>query len=737
MKKIFWKKHNNLTVLIAVSIISVLIPSGLSVVANEGGVSSKGTYSSGNYPSKNITYVSDNGTHHYVEPDSFNGSGAKLTISSGGSSVNVKLYETQEDVDIAIAKGACQNIPCATGASFGLEGPRETWAEQLKNAGNSAGGNGISFDFSDPVALAYATAALTLNGYDVSSMTKEEIEALATSIAKETGGFVSTELIQTTVVKNTTTGEYFYCPGDSQCDAAYAEGFVVTAITDALNIDKTKANTDDRGWLCEIGLCLDKDCPKGNCYDVPEPEVVEYNLTPEKCELVIPVIPKPTPKPIPSNTSSGGSCGSTASKTTYTTSTAGCGYIVMLTTETVTAQLPSAPSVVYAGKSFNWGSVSSVKNVSTIVWDTSELQYEMTIANLQKSAIDEAIGCIETNKIKLEKEYEEKIEVCNDNVEKAQNNCDSCNDTCKEIHQTNPDAACTCTGVCNSVGEQEKACSYLTEQRDIIMKYYEEQKKGYYEDLQLAEQKLEELKICSSDVANVGTRTESGTVRITNQKMGLSNGYVQIINTIKGVAKNSGMPLTAAEIAKIDTDTYLPVEGNFFIPYYVKNGTSGSLVGDIVGDISIPGYSCPINVTNYILCEEGDCETPSNLNIIYRPISLTNPFPNVKQNSSYRQMGSNWDAIYAELFITNNRGVPDYNIYNLTPVYTITLTPSTIKEIRNYNKQNGLNDFDMDCTNGYDCSSKFLWERFDGIVDTSNSCASSTGWDASCYDGGV
>mgnify|MGYP006911673367 FL=1 len=73
----------------------------------------------------------------------------------------------------------------------------------------------------------------------------------------------------------------------------------------------------------------------------------------------------------------------------------------------------------------------------------------------------------------------------------------------------------------------------------------------------------------------------------------------------------------------------------------------------------------------------------------------------------------------------------------MKPIYTITLTPSTIKEIRNYNKKNSLNNFDMDCSEGYKCMSKFLWEQFNEIIDGSNSCATSTGWDATCYNGGV
>ena len=322
--------------------------------------------------------------------------------------------------------------------------------------------------------------------------------------------------------------------------------------------------------------------------------------------------------------------------------------------------------------------------------------------------------------------------------------CNSCNAPCKNYscNKTSEDDGITCTPPtcdCTSACDATAKCKYLTDDYNTAKQALENQKQAYVDSKNIAVLELQRLSECGQSAYSMtGASSTTGTVSITNQAMNLGKNYTQTINSIKGVIKNSGLELTAADIEKYtDDETYLKVDTNFFVPYYIKNGTTGSVNGDIVGDISIPGYSCPINITNNILCKDDDCPTTSNLDLIYRPISLTNPFPNVDEASQYRVMGSNWNELYAEQLIEKNRNVENYNIYNLTPIYTITLTPSTIKEIRTYNKKNSLNDFDMNCSDGYKCSSKFLWEQFNEIIDKSNSCATSTGWDVTCYNGGV
>ena len=67
-------------------------------------------------------------------------------------------------------------------------------------------------------------------------------------------------------------------------------------------------------------------------------------------------------------------------------------------------------------------------------------------------------------------------------------------------------------------------------------------------------------------------------------------------------------------------------------------------------------------------------------------------------------------------------------------MYSITLTPSTISEIRKYNKKNSYNDFNLDCDNGLYCKSNFLRNsEFTDIVNKGKSCGIDNDWYA-CDD---
>lgn len=55
------------------------------------------------------------------------------------------------------------------------------------------------------------------------------------------------------------------------------------------------------------------------------------------------------------------------------------------------------------------------------------------------------------------------------------------------------------------------------------------------------------------------------------------------------------------------------------------------------------------------------------------------------------------------------------------PLYSFTLTPDKIKEIRDYNKDNSYNDFKLTCTNGYNCISDFVTGLYaDGTANVKN-----------------
>ena len=138
-------------------------------------------------------------------------------------------------------------------------------------------------------------------------------------------------------------------------------------------------------------------------------------------------------------------------------------------------------------------------------------------------------------------------------------------------------------------------------------------------------------------------------------------------------------------------------------------------------------YECSFNVVqntkNVCVPNDPTC-VPDNdeglLNVIYRPISLDNPFPSIDADG--RVTGVNWcygdncsnTNPVVEKVITNNRDVTTEEVYRqLDPLYTITLTPALIKEIREYNDKNDYDDFTLDCdNNGKYCKSTFIRDEF-------------------------
>jgi len=130
-------------------------------------------------------------------------------------------------------------------------------------------------------------------------------------------------------------------------------------------------------------------------------------------------------------------------------------------------------------------------------------------------------------------------------------------------------------------------------------------------------------------------------------------------------------------------------------------------------------YHCTYDVRQRFF-EEG--KKLNDVNVIYRPISLDDPFPG---ESGYgRVYGSNWQGTtyvngiaksYVEAFIENNRGVSKEKVYQLKPMYEFVLSSGNVRAIRKYNREhkNDYNDFTLECVEGYHCSSTFLSEGLD------------------------
>ncbi|MDD3392727.1 MAG: hypothetical protein PHE54_04235, partial [Bacilli bacterium] len=125
-------------------------------------------------------------------------------------------------------------------------------------------------------------------------------------------------------------------------------------------------------------------------------------------------------------------------------------------------------------------------------------------------------------------------------------------------------------------------------------------------------------------------------------------------------------------------------------------------------------------------CNPGP-DKANEMNVIYRTISLDNPFP--ANDGEGRVPGNNWlpdstnrlsytAASYpidvVSKYITNNRGVTTTEVYDKEPMYEIELNTVRIKAIRDYNDTTDYDDFNLTCEEGTgrECISKFIHETF-------------------------
>lgn len=77
--------------------------------------------------------------------------------------------------------------------------------------------------------------------------------------------------------------------------------------------------------------------------------------------------------------------------------------------------------------------------------------------------------------------------------------------------------------------------------------------------------------------------------------------------------------------------------------------------------------------------------------LVFRPISLSDPFPG--SNGKGRTPNSKvWTTKKIETYIKNRQ-----DAYTKKPLYSVTLTPSQIKNIRKYNKNHKYDDFNLKC----------------------------------------
>jgi hypothetical protein len=119
----------------------------------------------------------------------------------------------------------------------------------------------------------------------------------------------------------------------------------------------------------------------------------------------------------------------------------------------------------------------------------------------------------------------------------------------------------------------------------------------------------------------------------------------------------------------------------------------------------------------YIIKEytENNCKfetyNTNSINAKFRVISLTNPFPG--RDGTSRMPGKNWITETEDnvtQYIQKNRGVNSEAVYNLKPLYVITLNAKNMMKIRSYNNKYSYGYHDLTCESGTGrmCLSNFL-----------------------------
>ena len=154
-------------------------------------------------------------------------------------------------------------------------------------------------------------------------------------------------------------------------------------------------------------------------------------------------------------------------------------------------------------------------------------------------------------------------------------------------------------------------------------------------------------------------------------------------------------------------------EKNFYISYTISD-TRGGLFNDISSGPNL----CSYKVDNEIIDTGKNIDiNDDKINIEFRIIDTKYPFVNGSglSGGTKRNVGTNWqsdsdttpDNEIVQKYIKEANN--SFNKNKTGAMYSITLTPTDIKEIRNYNKKNKYDDYKLECNNeGNNCISGFI-----------------------------
>ena len=282
-----------------------------------------------------------------------------------------------------------------------------------------------------------------------------------------------------------------------------------------------------------------------------------------------------------------------------------------------------------------------------------------------------------------------------------------------------------------------------------------------------------DIKTCIANCKNINTNIDKGTSNLTvplNYLNGVYKYNLKFDNSIILTVALRNHKNGKEEIKRVDNQSY---KITYDVAYNVDSNKNNSISNNNLSftcPYKVTKYQCKDDDGNYYPCDDpkctgnncdsgcenencGECENlgtneccingkktacPSACNyeccdangneiscpggdsiigdVIYRPISLVEPFPGKDGNK--RTPGNNWNKIvktadgkvysYGDYYIRLRRGYKDYEIYQTEPLYVIKLDGNKIQAIRKYNDKHDYNDFELTCINGENCVSNFL-----------------------------
>ncbi len=292
-----------------------------------------------------------------------------------------------------------------------------------------------------------------------------------------------------------------------------------------------------------------------------------------------------------------------------------------------------------------------------------------------------------------------------------------------------------------------------------------------------ADQNVSQIKGCTGNSCpstSVAMKNCGGTDRYVEMTRTATTVFSLNDDIFRYVLKSNNLSIHRFELPKYSnsnfTTNYYDVgEPNFPVSYSIPDGVYGSMHGkgnldltysnlghlkagqsrtdvdNILSAVNSTDYGnwrCEFNVYSKLIPDPGDSGNgsgggsgngPGDIRVVYRTIDLVDPFPDI--DGSKRNTGSNWcnidgDCSYnnntVKLYINNNRGVDDYDIYSGDPMYTFILTPKIIKEIRRYNSVNSYADYtgsldgknyDYKCNNGTSTGKYCISDYLSYIID--------------------